>query len=107
MSINTFHKDRAQPCRKEPGSTSGWQAGYAPAMCPHSPESQLCPGMHQKKRGQQVEGGDPAPLFCSGDTSPGVLHPDVESSVKERCGPAGACLEKGNDSRDGTPPLRK
>ena len=32
---------------------------------------------------QQVEGGDPAPLFCHGETSPGVLHLDVESSVQE------------------------
>ena len=28
--------------------------GQEPAMCPHRPESQLCPGLHQKKHGQQV-----------------------------------------------------
>ena len=27
---------------------------------------------------------------CTGETSPGVLCPDVESSVQERCGPAGS-----------------
>ena len=49
--------------------TGGWQAGYEPAMCPHSPESQLYPGLHPKG-GQQVEGGDPAPLPCAGETTP-------------------------------------
>jgi len=40
--------------------------------------------------------------------SPGVLHPDVESSVQERHRPVGVCPEKGhkNDPRDGTPLLR-
>ncbi|GAB0181904.1 cAMP-dependent protein kinase inhibitor alpha [Grus japonensis] len=33
------------------------------AVCTHSPESQLCPGLHQKKCDQQVEGGDSAPLL--------------------------------------------
>ena len=39
-------------------------AGHEPAVCPHSPESQLCPGLHPKQCGQQGEGGDPAPLLC-------------------------------------------
>ena len=34
--------------------------------------------------GQQVKGGNPAPLFCSGEASPGLLHPDVESSQYRR-----------------------
>ena len=37
-------------------------------MCAHSPESQPYPGLHQKQRGQQVEGGDSAPLLRSGET---------------------------------------
>jgi len=39
--------------------------------------------------------------------SPGVLLPDVESSVQERHGPVGVRLEDGhkNDPRDGTPLL--
>ena len=52
-------------------------------MCPHSPESQPDLGLHQKKYGQQGEGGDPVPLLCAGETSPGVQHPDVESSARE------------------------
>jgi len=32
-------------------------------MCPYSPESQPYHGLHQKKCGQQDEGGDTAPLL--------------------------------------------
>ena len=77
-------------------------------MSPCSSESQPYHGLHQKQRSQQEEEGDPAPLLCTGETSPGVLCPDVESSVQERCGPVGAALpEEGhkNDPRDGTPLL--
>ena len=76
-------------------------------MGPHSPESQLYPGLHPKKCGQQVKGGDPAPLFCTGEASPGVLHPNGESSVEERHGLIGTHPEEGhgNDPRDGTPLL--
>jgi len=57
--------------------------------------------------GQQVEGGDLAPLLCTDETSPGVLHPDVESSVQERHGPVGVHPEEShkNDLRDRTPLL--
>ena len=43
--------------------------------------------------------------LCAGETSPGVQHSDVESSVQEGHGPIGACSEEGhkNDPRDGTP----
>jgi len=60
------------------------------------------PGLHQKLRGQQVEGADSAPLLCSGETPPGVLCPALEFSAQERHGP-----EEGhkNDQRDGTPLL--
>ena len=53
---------------------------------PLQPKCQLYPGLHQKMHGQQVEGGDPAPLLCTGETSPGVLHPDEEFSVQKRHG---------------------
>ena len=73
-------------------------------MCPHSPESQPYPGLHQKTCGQQVEEGDPAHLLRAGEASPWIVHPDVESSVQEKHRPTGACPEKGhkNDPRDGS-----
>jgi len=37
-------------------------------VCTCSPESQTYPGPHQKKRGQQVKGGDSAALLRSGET---------------------------------------
>ena len=77
------------------------------AVCLHSPESQLYPGLDQKKSGQQAEGGDPAKLLCAGEASPGVLHPDMESSVQERHIPAGIHPEEGhkNYPSERTPPL--
>ena len=61
--------------------------------------------VHQNKHGLRVEGSDPAPLLCAGETSPGVLCPDVQSSIQERYGPVGAHPEEGheNDTRHGTP----
>jgi len=42
------------------------------------------------------------------ETSPGVLRPDVESSVQERREPVGACPEEGhkNETKNGTSPMR-
>jgi len=54
-------------------------SGHEPAMCPHDPGNQPYPVLHQNKCGQQIKGGDPAPLFCTGEALTGVLHPDVES----------------------------
>jgi len=49
-------------------------------------------------------GSDRTLLLCADEASPGVLRPDVESSVQERHGPAGVCPEEGhkNDPRDET-----
>ena len=76
-------------------------------MCHYSPESHLHPGLYQKKRGQQSEGGSPASLLCAGKASPGALHPDMESSIRERHGHVGACPGEGHksDPRNGTPLL--
>ena len=60
---------------KDPGGSGGWQAGHEPAMCPCSPESQSYPGLHQKIRGQQGKGGDPAPLLCT-------VRPQLECCVQ-------------------------
>jgi len=61
----------------------GLQAGCEPALCPHSPESQLHLALHQKLSDQQVKGGDPVPLFCTGEASSGALHPVVILSTGE------------------------
>jgi len=97
---------KVQPCQKGFGGNGGWKTGCEPTVCPRSTESQPYPGLHQKKCGQQVEGGDPAPLLCTDETSPGVLHPDVESSVQERCVAVGAYPEEGHrNPNSGTPLL--
>jgi len=50
------------------------------------------------------EGGDPVPLLCAGEASPGALHPDVESSAQEGHGPVGVHPEEDHkiDPRGGT-----
>jgi len=45
-------------------------------------EGQPYPGLHQEKHGQQVEGGDSAPLLRSGEVPPGVLHSTLEPCVQ-------------------------
>jgi len=63
-------------------------------MCPCSPEGQLYHGLHQGKRGQQVEGGDSAPLLHSGETPPGALRPALEPPAREGHGAVGAGPEE-------------
>jgi len=77
-------------------------------MCARSPEGQPYPGLHQKQRGQQVEGGDSAPLLCSGDTPSGVLCPVLGPSAQERPGAVGVGPEEGHedDPRAGASLLR-
>jgi len=59
-------------------------------MYAHSPEGQPYPGLHHTQHGQQIERGDSALLLCSGETSPGVLHPALKLSAQDRHGPVGA-----------------
>jgi len=54
-----------------------------PPLCARSPAGQLYPGLHHKQCGQQVEGGDSAPMLRSGETPLGVLRPSLEPSVQE------------------------
>jgi len=77
-------------------------------MCAGSPEGQPDPRQHQEKRGQQVEGGDSAPLLRSPETPPGVLRPALEPSAQERHGTVEAGPEEAHedDQRAGAPLLR-
>ena len=77
-------------------------------MCTCSPESQLYPGLHQEKRGQQGDGGDSAPVLRSRETPPGVLRPALEPPTEAGHGCVGAGPEEGHegDPRAGVPLLR-
>jgi len=87
--------------------SGGWKVGHEPAVCAHSPEGQPYLGLHQKS-GQQVKGGDSAPLLCSGETSPGVLCPALEPPAQEGHEPFGVGPEKGNENDQGDgAPLRR
>jgi len=64
-------------------------------------------GLHQDKRGQQVEGGDSAPLLWSCETPPGVLRPALEPPAQQGHGCVGAGPEErhGDYQRAGVPLL--
>jgi len=76
-------------------------------LCSRCSEGQPYPGLHKKKHGQHVEGGDSAPLLCSGETPPGVLCRALEPSAQESHGSVGAGPEKSHrsDLRAGAPLL--
>jgi len=67
--------------------------------------NQPYPGLHQKKCGQQVEGGDSAPLLRSGETPSGVPHPALEPSAQDRPGPVGVGPEEATKMIRGLEPL--
>ena len=64
-------------------------------MCTCISEGQPYPGLHQKRRDQQVKGEDCA--LRSSETPPGVLHPALEPSAQKGHGPAGAGPEKATE----------
>ena len=59
LLIQTEGRIESSPAKKDLEILVNWKLD----MCSHSPESQLYPGMHQKKHGQQGEVGDPATLY--------------------------------------------
>ena len=80
---------RSAPTRRTWGHW--WMKSLTWATNVHSqPRGQPYPRLHQEKHGQQVEGGDSAPVLCPGETSPGVLHPALEPPAHQRHGPARA-----------------
>lgn len=52
-----------------------------------SSESKWHPGVHQRKDGQQVQGGDSPALLCCHDIPPGLLHPGHERHGSFHTGP--------------------
>lgn len=67
----------------------------------------MYPGLNQKMCDQQVKGGDLPPLLCAGESSPGVLCSDVESSVQEGHRPVGAHPEKDHKNDTWNASLRR
>ncbi|KAK4826803.1 LOW QUALITY PROTEIN: hypothetical protein QYF61_011611 [Mycteria americana] len=66
------------------------------------PESQLSSGLHPKQRGQQVEGGDSAPLLPCPETP---LEHCVQLWAQDRHGPVGAGPEEATEMVRGLEPL--
>ncbi|PKU39460.1 rna-directed dna polymerase from mobile element jockey-like [Limosa lapponica baueri] len=97
VNLMRFNKDECKVLHVDQGRP--WYRGC--------PEDQSYSGLHRKKHGQQVEGGDSAPLLHSAETSPGVLQAALESPAQERHGPVGVGPEEGHkdDQRAGTPLL--
>lgn len=69
--------------------------------------TQKCSQLHHKKLGQQVKGGDSAPILCPCERPPEALCANMGSSAKERLGFVRASPIEGhsNDQRAGTPIL--
>jgi len=84
----------SSPAEKDLGVLVDEKLDMSHQCCAHNPEGQPYPGLHEEKRGHQVKGGDSAPLLCSGETPPGVLHPALEPPAQERHGPVGVGPEK-------------
>jgi len=60
-----------------------------PAACFGGQEGQWYPGVHDTERGQRGEGGDPPPLLCFGEATPGALCPVLGCPAQERRGTSG------------------
>jgi len=51
---------------------------------------------------QQIKGGDPSPVFSTGEATLGVLCPVLGSSVQVRCGHTGESPEEAHKDDEGT-----
>lgn len=66
-----------------------WESGWTGSstggmgMCMGNPESQMCPGLHQKQGDQLGMGGDSAPLLHSHKTPHRVLCPTLGHQHKK------------------------
>jgi len=99
-------KDGAQSCRKDLVVLVEGKLNMS-SNVPSQPRKPTVSWAASKAVWPAGWGSDPAPVLCAGEASPGVLRPDVESSVQERHGAVGVHPEEGhkNDPRDGTPLL--
>jgi len=95
IESSSEEKDLAVPVDEKPDMSH--------PVCVRSPESQPFPGLQQEKRGQQVKGGDSAPLLHPGETPPEVLHRALEPPAQEGHRAVGAGPEEGHkdDQRAG------
>lgn len=69
-----------QPCQGGCGDSGGWKDRQKPKVCSYNPEGQLYLGLHQKKGGQQREGGD-----CSPFALPWMVFSSAWFSVWQLC----------------------
>jgi len=66
-------------------------------VCACSPAGQQYPGFHQKRDGQQGEGGDYHPLFCTCEVPAGIPCPSLGPTTQERCGVFGEGAKEGQE----------